>query len=471
MEHHAGIQAVIGRRSTSAARYYAPWWRVLQHQKGVLPALNGRAERRLHRRGPADPLLTRVVKPNGRLRTVMYVPVEAEHLMIAESTALVRVLAAHPRRDVAFANPVRWANDLWYRPPFSDKQRKEQTGRIRSATRILTTQTVWAAQGDIKRFYPSLEPRYWVSQLASATGMPVVDIVRCLHRLRDVAVEVQPFLGRVGLPVGPELSDVVGNAVLHPMDEALVARVGTAAYVRFVDDFAIATEGYATGLSDLADIEREFMSPIGLELGWPKCRVVPALALKLVGDVSVYGDDPDVVAHPRLGEAFHLSRAQARGIIAACAAEGDSGAMRLAGLAPRLLAASHDVGSALIRHGTPLPSEITEHLVASLASPSAESARVGAVGNLLLQLTEKSPVELSARARRDLVQLATHSRVNQHTAAAAAWVLADQANTFDDRILARVDELVTPAARAVAGAAVRAGEPCTRGLRQRCALA
>jgi hypothetical protein len=455
---------------TSAARYYAPWWRVLRHEKGVLPALNGRAERRLHSGGLAEPLLTRVVKPNGRLRTVMYVPVEAEHLMIAESTALVRVLAAHPRRDVAFANPVRWANDLWYRPPFSYKQRTEQRGRISSATRILATQALWAAQGDIKQFYPSLAPRYWVSQLAGATGMPVVDIERCLQRLRDVAVEVQPYIGRVGLPVGPELSDVVGNAVLHPMDEALVARVGSAAYVRFVDDFAIATESWVTGFSDLADIESEFLSPVGLELGWQKCKVVPALGLKLVGDASVFDDDPDVLEVPPPGEAFHLSRAQARGIVKACLEEGDRGAMRLAKLAPRLLAASHDVGSALIKHGSPLPAELTEQMMKALADPHPSTAQVGAVGNMLLQLTEKSAIELSAPARQDLIRLATNPRVNQHTAASAAWVLADQSEAFDDRVLARVDELVTPAARAVVGAAVRAGEPCNTDLRRRCAL-
>lgn len=470
MDHHAGIQALIGRRSTSAARYYAPWWRVMQHERGVLPALNGRAERRLHCRGEADPLLTYVIKPNGRLRTVMYLPLEAEHLLIAESVSLVRTLAEHPRRDVAFANPVEWAHGLWFRPPFTSKQRKEQRGKIRSATQILATQTTWAAQGDVKEFYPSLLPRYWLSQMATATAMPVVDIARCLQRLRDVAVEVQPFLGRVGLPVGPELSDVVGNAVLYPMDEALVHRVGTAAYVRFVDDFAIATESWATGFSDLADLELEFLSPVGLQLGWPKCQVVPALELKLVGDVSVFGDDPDVLEHLLPGEAFHLSRAQARGIIRACEVEGDRGAMRLATLAPRLLAASHDVGSALMKHSSPLPAEITEQLMKAFASPDRRTARVGAVGNMLLQLTEKSAIELSARARQDLVRLATNPAVNQHTAASAAWVLADQSETFDHRILARVDQLVTSAARAVVGGAVRAGEPCTKDLRWRCAL-
>lgn len=470
MDHHEGIQALISRRSTSESRYYAPWWRDLQHAKGVLRALNGRSERRLHLRGEADPLLTNLVKPNGRLRMIMYVPLEPEHLMIAESVSLVRAVADHPRRDVAFANNVGWEHGLWFRPPFTHKQRKTQRGKIKSATRLLATQTDWAAQGDIKQFYPSMLPRHWVTQLATATGMNSVDVVRCLQRLRDLAVEVSPTLGRVGLPVGPELSDVVGNAILHPMDDVLVSRLGSAGYVRFVDDFAFATDSWSTGFADLARAEAEFLSPIGLQLGWAKCKVVPALGLKLVGDASIFGDDPDISEVPGVGENFFIPRARARGIINACGEAGDQGAIRLAGLTPRLLAATHDVGKALITFGRPLPGEITEQLTTSLVGKRTRTSRVGDVGNMLLHLTEKSRIELTAKARADLVTIATSPATNHHTVAAAAWVLADQAGTFDARILARIDNLVTPAARAVAGAAVHAGEQCTKELRSRCAL-
>lgn len=471
MDHHAGVRALIGRRSTSAARYYTPWWGALHHETGVLPALNGRIERRFNRRSAtADPLLTHIIKPNGTLRAIMHLPLEPEHLMIAESCALVARLDAHPRRDVAFANPIRWEHGFWSRPVYTVKQRGQLMGQVRKATKALACQGDWAAKGDVKAFYSSLLPRYWAQQLARASGMPSTEVLRGVQRLRDIAVEVAPRLGYTGIPVGPELADVVGNSVLFPMDDVLVSRLGAKGYVRFVDDFAFVSTGRFEGLIDLGDLEREFLTPIGLKLAWEKCDVVPSKELKLVGDVSVFGDDPGLLMLPGPDESFFLSRPQARGVIRACATDGDHGARRLALLAPRLLAARGDLGKALLKHGAPLPAELTELLTRTLATRHPRLASVGSAGDLLLQLCEKAGLEVNPAARRHLVSMATDPRLNPHNVASAGWVLADQSGSFDHRILARIDELVTPAARAIAGAAVQTGERCTKTLRRRCNL-
>jgi hypothetical protein len=67
---------------------------------------------------------------------------------------------------------------------------------------------------DIRKYYPSIPP----SILLDSISVAVPDVVvRTLDRL------LTPWWkdGLRGLPIGPEISGVIGDALLVPMDEAL----------------------------------------------------------------------------------------------------------------------------------------------------------------------------------------------------------------------------------------------------------
>ena len=403
VDHGAGIQWVADRRATTTSRYPSPWWRILLQEPGVRPAMISRAEQRMHRPGLARPLLAHELKPNGDLRPTVKVPLEIEHLLVAETTWLARQIDGHRRKDVALANHIEWQGDLWARPPRTKSDRRRTNGAIHSATQLISTQGPLAVKGDVAAYFPSLRPRFWATALHQATGIPHVDLGRQLRRLRDLAVEIADALGQVGLPVGTELSDIVGNAVLYPMDDALVERLGSAGYARYVDDFACAVRTLDAGLRLAALVEREHLAPLGLRMNWEKVRVMASADLRLVGDGYEVGDDPDAAPEPRWGEAFFMSRPAARGFIRARLESGtDADAMRLAAMTPRLLSATVDQRKALRTFGTPLPGDIASTVVASLCEAQRYAATVSSSGDLLLGLLEGGLDRIDEVGRRGL---------------------------------------------------------------------
>jgi hypothetical protein len=78
-------------------------------------------------------------------------------------------------------------------------------------------------------------------------------------------------IGIVGLPVGPEPSPVLANAVLAAVDRSLAAFGIT--HLRWVDDVVAVAAGPVEAERVLA-IVRTALEPVGLELNERKTRVV-----------------------------------------------------------------------------------------------------------------------------------------------------------------------------------------------------
>lgn len=366
---------------------------------------------------------------------------------------------------MAIANPVRWENGFWARPPYTSSQRKKLNRRLKAAESSIARVAPFAAKGDVKEYFASLTPHHWNEALAEATGIPIPELLRQLQRLRNLAVEVAPIIGPLGLPVGPELSDVAGNGVLVGLDQWMVARCGTAGYARYVDDLAFGTKGIAEGMRGLAEVEAGPLKALGLQLNWDKCDVVVADALRIIGDTYIETGEPGAAFTPGPSVPFLYPRAQAKGLINTLAEQATSSAgERLADISPRLLAAPRQVRKGLHTFGKPLPAELSAHLLKTIKAAAPLTASLSTTGDLLLDLTEGG-IELDQHGRRALTDLARNPALNHHTTASASWVLAAEAETFDDRILERLDELVPSAARGVLGAAVRAGHTCDYGLR------
>ena len=126
------------------------------------------------------------------------------------------------------------------------------------------------ALADVRRCYASISPS---------------TVVRALDDLGIASAgEVGAFLARLersggrGLPVGPEASAVLANAVLARADDAL--RAAGVEHLRWVDDVVIAADDPRRAIGVLADA----LAGLGLRLNEAKTRIVAAKrAVDLVG--------------------------------------------------------------------------------------------------------------------------------------------------------------------------------------------
>jgi Reverse transcriptase (RNA-dependent DNA polymerase) len=158
---------------------------------------------------------------------------------------------------------------------------------------------------------PSLRLRPWRTErrvfalrlrslAASASTIAIADIRRCYASISPATVartlgdlgigsarEVGAFLARLeraggrGLPVGPEASAVLANAVLARADAAL--RCAGIEHLRWVDDVVIAAEGRAEARRAIA-VLAESVAGLGLRLNERKTRVASSS-----GDVDLVG--------------------------------------------------------------------------------------------------------------------------------------------------------------------------------------
>lgn len=118
---------------------------------------------------------------------------------------------------------------------------------------------------DVRDCYGSIASHVVERSLArlGASSRRSVDVARFLRRLGDLGVR--------GLPVGPDASAVLANAVLSAVDRA-VSETGLG-YARWVDDVAIACEGQEHAAHVLG-LVGEALAEVGLEPNEEKTRVV-----------------------------------------------------------------------------------------------------------------------------------------------------------------------------------------------------
>lgn len=108
---------------------------------------------------------------------------------------------------------------------------------------------------DVADCYGSIRPEVVDASLRSLGSEPSLELLRLLRELAEQDVP--------GLPVGPDASAVLANAVLRPMD--LAVRAAGAAHVRWVDDVVVVVRSRRHAIRVLDGVRRELAS-LGLTL-------------------------------------------------------------------------------------------------------------------------------------------------------------------------------------------------------------
>jgi hypothetical protein len=200
-----------------------------------------------------------VLKAGGSgVRWLDVVDPHEEALYRAATARVVRTVEAHLGREVV-ANRVADPSPRLRLEPW----RPARHG-FRAAARRLTGRDRTVVLADVRDCYTSIEPRVVESSLSA---------MRCDRSAIRALMEI---LGRFceggvrGLPVGPEPSAVLANAVLSGVDRAL-AKEGFH-HLRWVDDFVVAApdSGAATGILERLGAA---LAELGLEMAPEKSRI------------------------------------------------------------------------------------------------------------------------------------------------------------------------------------------------------
>lgn len=89
----------------------------------------------------------------------------------------------------------------------------------------------------------------------------------------------------VGLPIGNLSSQFFANVYLDSLDQMVKRRLGMRRYVRYVDDFVLVHES-SSALTEAADVIREHLAGLGMQLAERKTSIFPAdRGLDFVGHV------------------------------------------------------------------------------------------------------------------------------------------------------------------------------------------
>src|SRR5581483_10154243 len=141
--------------------------------------------------------------------------------------------------------------------------------RLRRELRALGERAGFLLVADVRACYPSIRPevvRRRLEALGCSPGhvRPLTEVLEAIERS-----------GVRGLPIGPDPSAVLANAVLAAADEALVD--AGASHVRWVDDFFVFTRDRRSGRAALAALERA-LDPLGLNLAPHKTRLLEGRA-------------------------------------------------------------------------------------------------------------------------------------------------------------------------------------------------
>jgi hypothetical protein len=184
----------------------------------------------------------------------------------ARFTSLVAAVAADVESSIS---PVVVANRLtaWSVDPPLLRFRPWRDERAAFADRLehLADDGRCLVFADVRDCYRSIRPKV-VGRTLVALGcdaLPSAAIVAFLRRLETIGV--------AGLPVGPQASPVLANAVLGALDRALAA--AGVRHLRWVDDVVVAVRdaGQADGV--LSSIGAA-LARLGLELNERKTRIV-----------------------------------------------------------------------------------------------------------------------------------------------------------------------------------------------------
>ncbi len=201
------------------------------------------------------------VRHAGRVRVLtMLGPAEREEYLALVVPAVPAIESALSDRVLAH-RVARCAVDP---PALRLRPWRTERRAFASWLRDLTAAASTIAIADVRRCYASISPAT-VARILGDLGV-------------DSAREVGGFLGRLehaggrGLPVGPEASAVLANAVLARADETL--RSAGVDHLRWVDDVVIAADG-PTEARRAIGVLADAVAALGLRLNEAKTRIAP----------------------------------------------------------------------------------------------------------------------------------------------------------------------------------------------------
>lgn len=154
------------------------------------------------------------------------------------------------------ANRARWGSDGWGLRAWAPA-RAAWNSRVSSAVDEAQPGTTFAV-ADVRACYPGIAPAT-LRELLGPTAAPIAGL---LERFADAGVR--------GLPIGPDPSAVLANAVLARIDEAL--RRSAVRHVRWVDDVVLWGEREDV-VRALAAAHRA-AEDVGLDLHATKTRIL-----------------------------------------------------------------------------------------------------------------------------------------------------------------------------------------------------
>ncbi|HSD49485.1 MAG TPA: RNA-directed DNA polymerase [Actinomycetota bacterium] len=159
-------------------------------------------------------------------------------------------------------------------------------GRFRVLVEHLAATAGGALVTDVRDFYGSIAPPVLAGALVGV-GCGGKEVRRAVDAVRRMSVH-----GVRGLPIGPEPSAVLANAVLVAVDRDL-ASAGFR-YLRWVDDLVVFAPD-ATGAGAALEVVTRALAPLRLRPAPEKTRVLDDARSLVVGTAVVSG------AHPRPG--------------------------------------------------------------------------------------------------------------------------------------------------------------------------
>jgi hypothetical protein len=224
----------------------------------------------------AGPRFEPIPKPGGGLRWLTRLDPAGEE----EYRDAVGPLAGRIERALGpevFALHARPASGLWRLVPW-EPARAAWREALRRVVREAPSGTAFAV-ADVRDCYGSISPE----TIAALLGPEAAHAIAFLHRLHDRGVR--------GLPIGPEPSAILANAVLSEMDRT-VQQAG-AQHLRWVDDLVL--WGSRTDIGRALAALDDVAARMGLELHPTKTRL---LADRQEARAALGGRDSSIIAAP-----------------------------------------------------------------------------------------------------------------------------------------------------------------------------
>jgi len=207
---------------------------------------------------PRRPAFVEVPKPGGGARRLTV-------LHSTDSTAYGRAVGRLAAMLERVLGPAVAANRGEPGPIVRLRPLREERPRVEARRRALVGTAGLVVKTDVRDCYPSMEPSVVASSLLRLGAHPseIGPVRQLLEELGEAGVR--------GLPIGPDPSAVLANAVLTAADDAVRSADGR--HLRWVDDVWAAARDDRHA-DEILDRTREALSRIGLRLNEAKTRTL-----------------------------------------------------------------------------------------------------------------------------------------------------------------------------------------------------